>query len=484
MSIRNLGDWSPLDRHSDPVHGDPDMVRSAQQRYQHISTTIDDAVTRLQKIVDANSESLVGQYVAGLKEDADSVKGKLDKAAVRYHDVAGEIARYEPDLDQGLRETAAALDDAHTAKTAQAKADAMPDPQPSEDGTVPAGEQEKGTAKDKATAQADGDLNAAKHRLTAALDALNVAGKRLGDAVNCKRYDDGLTDSFRDKLNDAFAWISKIFGIIGMILGVLAILIPGVNLIVLAGVVAGVVALVADSVLFANGEGSVLDVVLGAVGLGLVGLGAIASIVGKSMSSSARALENIAGKIKPITKNPPRLEFSPGALGEDIVLGPVKGGAGSVAAGAGSGGRNVFVQFTSTADDFIKPQNPATGWTNLSDWFNNPAVNWALGKGGVAGPDVGFWKSFVAQGKGAGQLWGTLFSDPLKFGKDFAGIIGGLSGYTELAAIMAAAGGKISPLWYVWGGLNGAFGLGGLIYSGGRAQEWIPSVNPPGMAAQ
>lgn len=483
MSIRNLGDWSPLDRHSDPVHADPDMVRSAQQRYQHISTTIDDAVTRLQKIVETNSESLVGQYVAGLKQDAGSVKDSLAKAAVRYHDVAGEIARYEPELDQGLRETAAALDDARVAKDAQAKAHAMPDPQPAEDGTVSAEEQQKGSAKEKATTKAAGDLDTAKHRLTAALGALNVAGKRLGDAVNCKRYDDGLTDTFKDKLKDAFAWISKIFGIIGMVLGVLAILIPGVNLIALAGVVAGAMALVADSVLFAYGEGSVLDVVLGAVGLGLAGLGAIASVVGKNMAGSAKALANATGKLKPVTTNPPRLEFSPTAFGDDILLGPAKSGAGA-AAGAGSGGKNVFVEFTSVAGDFTKPQNPATGWTNLSDWFNNPATNWLLGKGGVAAPDVGFWQSFVQQGKGAGSLWGTLISDPAKFAKDMTGIVGGLSGYTELAAVMASVGYKISPMWYVWGGLNGAFGLGSLIYSGGRAQEWIPSVNPPGLAEQ
>jgi hypothetical protein len=483
MSIRNLGDWSPLDRHSDPVHTDPDMVHSAQQRYQHISTTIDDAVTRLQKIVDTNSESLVGQYVAGLKEDAGSVKDKLAKAAVRYHDVAGEIAKYEPELDQGLRETAGALDDARAAKDAQTKAHAMPDPQQSEDGTVSTEEQQKAAAKEKATNQAQGDLDAAKHRLTSALGALNVAGKRLGDAVNCKRYDDGLTDTFKDKLKDAFAWISKIFGIIGMVLGVLAILIPGVNLIALAGVVAGAIALVADSVLFAYGDGSIVDVVLGAVGLGLAGLGAIASIVGKNMAGSAKALANVTGKMKPVTTHPPRLEFSPGAFGDDILLGPAKSGAGA-AAGAGSGGRNVFVEFTSVADDFVKPQNPATGWSNLSDWFNNPATNWLLGKGGVAAPDVGFWQSFLQQGKGAGSMWAKLFTEPLTFGKDLAGIVGGLSGYTELAAIMASIGGKISPLWYVWGGLNGAVGLGSLIYSGGRAQEWIPSVNPPGLAEQ
>jgi hypothetical protein len=118
----------------------------------------------------------------------------------------------------------------------------------------------------------------------------------------------------------------------------------------------------------------------------------------------------------------------------------------------------------------------------MSDWFNNPATNWLLGKLGVITPDIGFWQSAGMQFGKAGELWGTLFSNPVKFLTDWAGVIGGLSGFRDLAAVMAAVGGKISPLWFVWGGLNGAFGMGGLIYTGGRLVGWIPSVNPPGVA--
>src|SRR5262249_27213357 len=162
--------------------------------------------------------------------------------------------------------------------------------------TISAEEQQKGTDKTKATANADADLTAAKNRLTAALDALNVAGKRLGDAVNCKNYDDGLTDSFSDKLDAVMAQISKIFAIIGMVLAVLTILIPGVNILLLGAVVAGAVALVADVVLYAHGKGSLLDVVLDAVGLGMAGLGAIASVAAKGLANGARTVGNLAGE--------------------------------------------------------------------------------------------------------------------------------------------------------------------------------------------
>ena len=476
MTVRNLGDWSPLDLDSDPVHADPEVVRAAQQRYQHIAETIDDATAKLQKIVDTNSDSLAGQYVEGLRSGASSLNDRLSKAAVRYHDVANEINKYEPDLDQGLSETAGALTDAEGAKSAQTKAKGMPDPQKGSDGTVSPDEQQKGDAKTKATGAADSQLAAAKTRLTNALDALNTAGKRFGDAVNEKKYNDGLTDSFKDKLDAVMAKISQIFAIIGMVLAVLAILIPGVDVLVIAGVVAGAVTLIANIVLYKDGKGSVVDVVLGALGLGLAGLGAIASVAAKGLASAAKTLGNLAGRPRPITTNPPQLHWGPGAPIELQPVGP--------AAGAGARtGPSVTTGVNTVPGDFVVPVNPATGWTNMSDWFNNPATNWLLGKAGAVTPEIGFWESAGMQFKGAGDLWGKLFSNPLEFGKTWAGVIGGLSGFRDLSAIMAAVGGKISPLWYVWGGVNGAFGMGGLIYTGGRLVGWIPSVNPPGVVA-
>ncbi|MCX4751305.1 hypothetical protein OG455_38385 [Kitasatospora sp. NBC_01287] len=496
MSIRHL-DWSPLDLESDPVHADPDVVDAAQKRYALIASTIDDATAKLRQIVDSNSDSLAGQYVEGLKSGASSLNDRLSKAAVRYHDVANEINKYEPDLDQGLSETAGALTDAEAAKSAQTKANGMPDPQKSSDGTTTPQEQQKGTDKTKAQSDANAGMAAAKTRLNNALDALNVAGKRFGDAVSARRYDDGLTDSYKDKLDAVMAKISQIFAIIGMILGALAILIPGVDVLVIAGVVAGAVTLIANIVLYHDGKGSVVDVILGAIGLGMAGLGAVVSLVGKGMSSIAKTAA---------------LAERPGG-GGDIELVPLRppgdGPGGSVPNfsrpfGPGNprpgGPPPNYSRPFGPGNTPIKPAPPvrpepepvpapgpnaAADWKNMSDWFNNPATNWVLGKLGVITPDTGFWASAWAQLKGAGEMWATLLTDPAKFGKDFASIITGLKGPLDLSAIMKAGGlGSISPLWFAWGGLNGAFGLGaGFVYTGGRLMGWIPSVNPPGKVA-
>ncbi|ROT33427.1 hypothetical protein [Micromonospora sp. HM5-17] len=267
------------------------QIEAARKRYEHISATIDDAVTRLQKIVDAGEEGLRGQWVVPLKKDAEDLKDKLSKAAVRYRDVATEIKKYEPELAHAIDEVNAATRDEEEGNASLTRANAMPDPQPGPDGTIPPEEEQKGDDKRRAQDAANAQITAAKNRLTRALDALDVAGKRFGDAVNCKRYDDGLTDKINWRVMAVFKKISEAFGIIAMVLTALAFLIPGLNVLAIAGAVAGAVLLIADSVLLAGGDGSVLSVVLDAVGLGFAGLGAAFGAFGKQINAFTKLLK-------------------------------------------------------------------------------------------------------------------------------------------------------------------------------------------------
>ena len=302
---------------------DPANIEAAQKRYQHISDTLDDAVTKLQQIVDNGSEGMIGQWIDPLKDDAKSIKDDLSKAGVRYRDVAKQIAIYEPDLDHARTEIVAALNDDTDAETALTKAHGLPDPQKGSDGKISPEEQQKGTDKQNAVNDANGKISAAKNRLTAALDALDVSGKRLGDAVNCKNYDDGLTDSLKDKILAVLKMISKIFGVIALILTALAFLIPGVNVLVIGAIVAGAVLLISDSVLYANGEGDLSSVILDAFGLGLGGL--------------AAGIGKIASFVGDIAKSLGALKFLPalGAGGKVIPLLDLGGTLGGLAKGPG-----------------------------------------------------------------------------------------------------------------------------------------------------
>ncbi|WP_433833574.1 hypothetical protein ACQP2E_19230 [Actinoplanes sp. CA-015351] len=449
-----------------------DRVQAAQRDYQNIATTLDDTVAKLARIVETGSEGLKGAYVEPLKKDAQSIKDDLSKAAVRYNDAATEINKYVPELEEAKTETAAALSAEESAKGSVSSANARPDGQKGADGVLPPEEQQKDTEKQRAVEEANAQLTAAKNRLTSALDALDTAGRRLGDAVSARRYDDGLTDTWKDKVNAFFAQISKIFAIIGMVLAVLCLIFPGVNLLILGTVVAGVITLIADSVLLAGGEGSVMDVVLGAVGLGLAGLGAAISLIGKNMANAARTMNRITGRMNTVPGNPPRLNLTGSWNGRPIQLDNLGPGA------THTGGPNISITQQLGPNDFRIPTNAASGWQNTSDWFNLPGINNLLSRFGQITPEIGFWQSTLIQGRGALGMWGNLFRNPGQFARDWSGVIGGMDGFRNLNNVMGAIGGTMSPGWFVFGGFNALFTLGpGLIYSGGRLEEWIPDVN-------
>ncbi len=113
----------------------------------------------------------------------------------------------------------------------------------------------------------------------------------------------------------------------------------------------------------------------------------------------------------------------------------------------------------------------------MSDWFNNPATNALLGKGGFVTPEVGFWASNAEQfRKGIGGL-GNLgtFNGAKDFGRSFIG----LKSADGLANVAGSVGQTISPGWYAFGAANAAFQMGYIGYRGGRIDGKIPSVPGP-----
>ncbi|MGA3562381.1 hypothetical protein [Melissospora conviva] len=394
---------------------DPSEIEAAQKRYQHISMTIDDAVAKLQKIVDAGEEGLRGEWVGPLKKDAESLKGDLGKAAVRYRDVATEIRKYEPELQHAITEVAAATAAEDDGNASLTRANAMPDPQKGPDGVIPPEEEQKAAEKKRAQEEAASQTTAAKNRLVNALNDLDVAGKRLGDAVNCKNYDDGLTDKINWRVMAIFKKISEIFGIIAMVLTALAFLIPGLNVLAIAGAVAGAVTLIADSVLLGGGDGSVLSVVLGAVGLGFAGLGAAFGHIAKTVDGATKFFKGL-----------PALRIRPGA----IVNGRVT---------------IELFDFSKPIAIAAKPGFFAAGKT----WWNG-----LFGAGFKSGfVDLG--KSLWAGLSGAATFKNVTFLSGLSFGSGFAQIA------TGFKAIFAS-----------WNFVSQFFNLGaGLIVAGLQATE-------------
>ncbi|WP_430789563.1 hypothetical protein [Actinoplanes sp. G11-F43] len=401
---------------------DPARIEEAHKRYKHISDTIEDTVSQLSKIVSAGESGLKGSWAEKIKEDAESIKESLQKAGVRYHDAATEIGIYQPELEKAFTDVGAAETAEADANASLSRASALPDPQKGPDGTISPEEEQKGVDKKRLQDEASGDVTTAKNKLNAALDALGVAGKRLGDAVNCKNYDDGLTDKINWKIMQFFKWVSKIFGYIALAFAFLAVLFPGVGWIVVAGVVAGAVTLIADSVLLGGGDGSVLSVVLGAVGLGLAGLGAAVAKFGSkigAMVSSWKGFQNGFGAKWTLILGPngkvTNIKFTFNGIG--------MGAPGSI--GFREGLKNMFTGF----------------WGNFKNGFGNMFLNgWGGFKGSLNGLMSTWWKNFAGIG---------TFKD-LSWLKGLPFLNGGFNGL----------GTFLQTTWGAWGGLNQAFGIG------------------------
>jgi hypothetical protein len=146
---------------------------------------------------------------------------------------------------------------------------------------------------------AKGELAAAKAIAVAAMSALDAAAERAATKIKENWGDDGLKHSgweaFVHGFNKFLKGLVEILGYIGMALAVLAILLPGVGALALAGLIVGVVSLVASIVLAAQGEASWMGVILGVVGVAAAGVG---MVVAKSITASVKAAQGavLAGK--------------------------------------------------------------------------------------------------------------------------------------------------------------------------------------------
>jgi hypothetical protein len=501
MSVRNLGDWSVLGIGGDPVGGaDPDMVKVAHDRYSKTAAAIDDAVSKLSAMVNANETGQRGQWLDGLNQNAQSFSDNLTKAARRYDDVATQIGIYMPKLQTALDETAAALTQARAANSDLTTAQARPDPAKDDHGQLTdeghAQEQAKNTAIDDANTA----LAAAKARLSRATDDLERAGHTLGDAVNCKQYNDGLKGTAADAV---LQQISQILGWIGVAFAALAILIPGANVFALAALTVGGAALAVDSVLYADGEGSVLDVVLGAVGLGFgfIGTGLGAALRGIGNLTKANWLRGITTTATD-TVNTDRdirlgqifrdnLQVNTGRpLGQDFAD-TMAGRPTPAAAGGGpSTAGNITNEFQSAESQITTIENSAIAQVNkfedLSDWWNNPVTNW-IGKTafGYNPPAAGWLKSNWIQFKNTNVVSLISSSDSLgDFTKRWGVFMSGIDAPAGAAAIGRFAGAGMPSTWYYATGAGlKTFAWASFGYTIGRnipGSASIPPVSGPG----
>jgi len=273
-------DWQPL-CDSDPTPGDPDEVNRAGRHYSSMADEIDGQVKRLKDIV---SGTLQGGYVEALTKAAEGLGDELSATSGRYREVGGLLQQWGPQLD-GFQDEAEVL---HS-RAATAQGDMAtnreipqfnsPDAPPPSDTEVAAAKAKQGRYDD-----AQGDLGSAQRDLDNLRDDRDDAAGRIADSIRDKCDDDvknSRWDDFKDWMDDhadLISGICKVLGVIAMAACVVALFVPGLN-VVAAGVLMGIAigatsaSLIGHSMLASTGNGSWWDVGMDVVALATFGAG-------------------------------------------------------------------------------------------------------------------------------------------------------------------------------------------------------------------
>ncbi|MER5789969.1 hypothetical protein [Streptomyces sp. NPDC001980] len=282
--------------------GDPYEVARLGKRISDTARLIEEQAGKLNNLVDGNGwDSDAGR--AFTTKTGDTVK-LLSQSHQRYAAAGaalGSSVPYEPIADTVRENWATALNHAQNRvrsalkKAAAADADSSSyqkqiDQHPSGDDNHP----DKQKLKRQKEAS-DGDLDAAKRELRAALDYRDTqagyAAKAIRDAID----HDGLKDPKHHWWDNWKDWVAEVGHWAGAIAGVLCVLalvfgaIPVLGEIIVAlALVASVVALVCDTVSALDGKGTWLDVAIDVVGVLSFGAGRILGTAAKEAATAAR----------------------------------------------------------------------------------------------------------------------------------------------------------------------------------------------------
>lgn len=255
MVSPRTGRWDLLGHDSDPVPPAETDLDPVVKHYRDVAEAMTTQARLLASLADGGDDELKGQAADAMRKRAADGKDSLAKAAGRYVDVRDAITAYQPAVGTARAATQGALDDAVSADDRLRAAQTLTD------------EDEK---KQK-TDEANRDLDAAKAKLTAALDALRTAAETASARIKKNWGSDGLHTTVGEAIayifNKFVKVLVEVLGYIGMLLTVLAVFCPGVGWLAWAAMGVGMVSLAGSAYLYHIGQGSLLNVVLGVVGV-------------------------------------------------------------------------------------------------------------------------------------------------------------------------------------------------------------------------
>lgn len=260
-------DWSPL-AEADPVPGDPEEIRAEVKHMKGVATSLREQARMLRGIDDDNE--LKGKYAGKLREESGVLEKHLREVAGRYERVHGHLTNWANDLEEFQTQADKVLTDA------QQKQDDLAAEKKKQETDAKHGN-DSGSKQPKASQSgADDPLREFRDRLDRIKgDRDDRAGHHAGKIRD--QLDDVIEDSWWDNTKgwihenaEAIKLVLDVLGWVASIAGILALFIPGLNVLVIALslIVVGVRAL-----MYAAGEASLAEVLVDCIGLATMGVG-------------------------------------------------------------------------------------------------------------------------------------------------------------------------------------------------------------------
>lgn len=292
-------DWSAAGFGSDPVPGDPDIVRRGGQSYLDIARTIDSTARGLRTL---DLDSTVSEAIDALGETARTVADDIAKAEARYRATGNALVTYSAALAGAQDDSLAALQRAQAAQgdAADAQQERRRYLRLSEDATEPADALRYETLADSAGTDA---RHASASAGAAHQDILDVARRRdraaesARDDIENTTSGDDLNDSWWDDWGeDVLSVITDVAGTIAGIAGILALVVSWIPVIgqalaaalLLVAGIAAVINAIGNIVLASTGDRSWGEAIVSIIGaaLSVIGLGAAARVVGSAATAA------------------------------------------------------------------------------------------------------------------------------------------------------------------------------------------------------
>jgi hypothetical protein len=272
-------DWSPLALTNDPVPGDPVRVRQEAAHLAGMANQITQEISALRKIASAPEGELKGQYASKIRSAASDVASKLGDVEGRFQKVSSALGQWVTDLEQAQAQSVQALDQAEGPYGQMRSLQAQTVPSGS---NLTAQQHQQVQSHNTAVQRAQGELDAAKALLARAVSFRDSQASRYAAIIN-KAIDDRVKDSWWqshvldsglmqwvDQHADTLSKIADVLGWIATAVAILALFIPGLN--ILAFALLGALLLI-HTLLAVDGKGSWLSVGLDVLSIVTLGMG-------------------------------------------------------------------------------------------------------------------------------------------------------------------------------------------------------------------